>query len=120
MAVTALARAEERATALMNRLKNSREAAKSIAKQALSAVEGIAGASAAGVIDQKWGQNGEEAKMGNIPINLAAGIALHGLAFALEDEKDISPHLHGLGTGFAAAYAYVASKRLFASLDKAA
>jgi hypothetical protein len=98
------------AARLRARIEKGREKVEETVGAAIGMAEVAGGAGAFGYANQRWGQGGELKVMG-LPVDLATGIALNGLAFAGMAGK-YSEHFHNLGNAGLAAYSY----RLGASL----
>jgi hypothetical protein len=89
-------------------LKRIRENNKAEEQQLIGGVGALGGAVAAALVDKKWGEGGEQAKIADfLPINAGAGVVLAGAAVAMKKLPFRLPiGMFGLGLACASAYRF--------------
>jgi hypothetical protein len=90
---------QRRAQTAMARAKTLREETENAVDTAVQSVEVSAAAFAFGLANGRWAG----AEVVGLPADLAAGMAMHMLAFMLDGES--ADHLHNFGDGALASYA---------------
>jgi hypothetical protein len=94
-----IAQLQRRAEGAIARAKSMREEAEHAVDTAVQTVEVSAAAFAFGLANGRWAG----AEVVGLPADLAAGMAMHAVAFMLDGES--AEHLHNFGDGALASYA---------------
>lgn len=101
---TSLARMKEYVERARDKMASLREKTEGIIDTGIAAAEVSGTAFAFGYANARWGENGE-LKVGGLPVDLGAAVALHGIAFMGGLGKH-AEHGHNVGTGALASYTY--------------